>query len=107
MATWQQEQVGHERFWIIQYEELCRDPKAFARRVSDELLRGNGRPTEFSKLKPFEPSTRIRVTQQEYDRILRTLEELEGHEEEYWVAPFPVPSTADQTLVPSDRSARA
>jgi hypothetical protein len=107
MAAWQQAQVGPERFWIIQYEDLCRDPKAFALRVSDELFRGTAKPAEVSELKPFEPSTRIRVTPQEHDQILRTFEELDGHEEEYWVAPGAVPAASGQSATPAQKEVRA
>jgi hypothetical protein len=88
MARWQQEQVGPERFWIIEYEELCRDPKGFASRVSRVASPDGNRAPILTDLQPFEPSTRIRVSEAEYERILQTFASLEGRESEYWVEPL-------------------
>jgi hypothetical protein len=87
MSLWQQEQVGPERFRIIQYEDLCRDPYSFASQVFEELLAETHRAPVAEELHPFEPSTRIRVSAEEYDRILSTFAAMEGDEAQYWVEP--------------------
>lgn len=97
MARWQQQQVGAERFRIIQYEDLCRDPLSFASQVHEELLSGAGRAPRAEDLSPFEPSTRLRVSQEEYEKILATFDRLEGHEERYWLAPA-TPASSEEAV---------
>jgi hypothetical protein len=88
MAQWQQEQLGADRFRIVQYEDLCRDPLALAGEICREVLGGQGRTPDESDVQPFEPSTRIRVRPEEYARILEVFSRIEGREEEYWVEPW-------------------
>ena len=88
MAQWQQEQLGAERFRIVQYEELCRDPLALAEEVSVELLSERGRRPQAEDVHPFEPSTRVRVSPEQHSLILDTFSRLEGREEYYWVEPW-------------------
>lgn len=95
MARWQQDQLGADRFRIVQYEELCRDPLALAGSVWSSILSGRGTRPSAESVAPFEPSTRIRVTPEEYERILEVFARLEGREDEYWVEPWspdPVPA---------------
>jgi Sulfotransferase family len=87
MARWQQEQLGPDRFRIVEYEELCRNPHTFASETYEEFLVGTGHPPTREGLTSFEPSTRLRVAQEEYDEILATLGRIEGREELYWQEP--------------------
>ena len=38
LAVDQQSRIGKERFWIIDYEDFCRDPSALVQRVRREIL---------------------------------------------------------------------
>jgi hypothetical protein len=38
LANKQRERIGEKRFWIVQYEDFCCDPRHLVRRVADEVL---------------------------------------------------------------------
>jgi hypothetical protein len=38
LAIEQRDRIGEKRFWIVQYEDFCRDPSGLVRRVADEVL---------------------------------------------------------------------
>jgi hypothetical protein len=38
LAIEQRQRIGEKRFWIVQYEDFCRDPSDLVRRVANEVL---------------------------------------------------------------------
>ncbi len=56
----QRERLGDERFWLVSYEEFCRNPGALVERVASEVL-GNPRAMCNGTPKAFQPSTGDRV----------------------------------------------
>ncbi len=79
LAQQQLARLGPERFWRVRFEEVCRDPRAFLARVSEELL---GQPLDPDRpdrsLGPIATGARGPVDAQLVRRIDETFE---------WLAP--------------------
>jgi hypothetical protein len=56
----QRDRLGAERFWLVPYEDFCRDPSALVRRVAANVL-GNERLMEGEPPASFTTSTNDRV----------------------------------------------
>ena len=80
-AERQQATIGRDRFWIVSYEEFCADPAALVARVSEEIL---GEPLAPDGLRPnvspLTCSTSVRVPQETFNALTRTLESLQRAE---------------------------
>ena len=68
LARLQRETIGNDRFWIVRYEEICREPAELVERVADEIP-GLGPPTSAPRAEPFEPSRKVRVDEQTFGRL--------------------------------------
>lgn len=72
----QQSKVGPERFWIISYEDFCRDPSATILRVADDIL--GGRDCIRGELpEPFKISAGQSVPPEIANQIRQTFERLQ------------------------------
>jgi len=66
--------IGPERFWVVGYEEFCKQPKTLVRRLSEDVLK---QPLHGDRLlaldRPFKVSSRIRIERSLFDQIESTL----------------------------------
>ena len=71
----QQREIGNRRFWIVEYEQFCREPHRIVSRVADEIL---GIPLSGEalriRLRPFKDTNRVRMPGDDFRRIVETLE---------------------------------
>jgi len=59
LAEEQQQRVGRDRFWIVDYEDFCRDPNALVHRVRKEILgEGSADVRPSAAIPPFENTNR-------------------------------------------------
>jgi hypothetical protein len=70
LADLQVQRIGADRFWIVDYDEFCRDPNALVERVSNALLDG---VEPVSQLQPFAASRRVRIDAATFERLEREL----------------------------------
>jgi len=60
LAEKQQQRIGRDRFWIVDYEEFCRDPNTLVHRVRTEILgEGSTDTRPATTLPPFENTNKI------------------------------------------------
>ena len=77
VAQEQQNRLGPERFWIVRYEEFCRNPSALVDAVAIKVL-GQPRPPEAAPIPPFTVSNSVRIDPERLRQIEATLTRL-GH----------------------------
>lgn len=71
----QVERVGADRFLIVGYEEFCRDPGAFVRRIADRSFGHQAWNDErWEALRPLHPSVSRKLSAQEFDRLKQALD---------------------------------
>lgn len=75
LAHQQQAAIGAERFWIVRYEEFCRDPGAFVDRAA-HALRAPAEADRLANLPPLSPHNVPRIETELLDRMRQRLEEL-------------------------------
>jgi hypothetical protein len=70
----QQEIIGADRFWIVQYEEFCKQPELLVKRVYDEIL-GQAVDIEAiqANLKPFEVNNKVKLEADLFEDVQQTL----------------------------------
>ncbi|MGE0552593.1 MAG: sulfotransferase [Gemmatimonadales bacterium] len=70
LARRQLEALGPERFWLVSYEEFCRDPDGVVDRVAREILGlGDRAPWRDPALAPFQVSARRRLPPDDFARL--------------------------------------
>lgn len=75
-AEQQQQRIGKERFWIIDYEQFCHAPQQVVQKVA-KLVFGSQVPLDtLSHLEPFRISDKVRISEEEYDGLRQRLEKL-------------------------------
>ena len=68
----QQNLIGKEKFWILGYEEFCRDPVSIVKRVAHDILDIRVDESKLNdKLKPFNISNKVKVAPDIFERIKR------------------------------------
>jgi hypothetical protein len=77
VAQEQQNRLGPERFWIVRYEEFCRNPSALVDAVAIKVL-GQPRPLDAAPIPPFTVSNSVRIDPERLRHIEATLARL-GH----------------------------
>jgi Sulfotransferase family len=69
--------IGHEKFWIISYEEFCEKPAILVQRVSEQIL---GRQINMAEVQatlgPFKNTNRRRIDHELFTKIEQTLLQL-------------------------------
>jgi hypothetical protein len=75
VAQEQQDRLGPERFWIVEYEEFCRNPSALVDAVAIKVL-GQPRPPEAAPIPPFTVSNSVRIDPERLRHIEATLARL-------------------------------
>jgi hypothetical protein len=77
MIQEQQCLIGEERFWIVQYEDFCRNPEILVETVSRKIL---DQPIQIDRLrksiKPFLNTNKIKIEPEVFDEIVSTIERL-------------------------------
>jgi len=74
LARHQQKRIGAERFWIVQYEEFCRNPTKLVEAVAARVL-GQQHPPS-TQLPPFTASNAVRIDPERFRQIATTLARL-------------------------------
>lgn len=70
----QQQKIGTDRYWIISYENFCREPEKLVERVSENILKIPFQPQEVQKnLAPFQISNRIKLEPEVFEQIKQAL----------------------------------
>lgn len=69
----QQKIIGEDRFWIIPYEEFCKDPRALLERVSTDILKQPVDEDILSDIEPFKTSNRVKLTPEIFQKLKETL----------------------------------
>jgi len=73
----QQERIGADRFWIVPYEQFCKEPEVLVMRVAREFLGISVQKNELSNsLAPFSASSKIRMDPEAFERIRVRLSQL-------------------------------
>jgi hypothetical protein len=75
LAREQQERIGPERFWIVDYEAFCRNPSVLVEAVANKVL-GQPCPDDARQLSPFTISNSVRIDPAQFHEIETTLERL-------------------------------
>ena len=75
LAREQQERIGPERFWIVDYEAFCRNPSVLVEAVANKVL-GQPCPDDARQLSPFTISNSVRIDPPQFHEIETTLERL-------------------------------
>jgi len=75
-AERQQQLIGKERFWIVDYEQFCHMPQQLVRQVAQSILNLSVPPDYFSHLEPFHVSDKVRISEEEFNGLRRRLEQL-------------------------------
>jgi hypothetical protein len=79
----QQRLIGPNRFWIVQYETLCRSPEQLVQRVSTEIL---GQSVNIEQIRSTIPSFRTRneakIQPELFERLKQNLDRMKRHEVE-------------------------
>lgn len=70
----QQQAIGAERFWIIKYEEFCRNPKKLVISVMDKILQSSPESMNSVEIEPFKISNRIKVEQNLFENLRSTIQ---------------------------------
>jgi Sulfotransferase family len=72
----QLERLSADRFWIIEYEDFCRDPGTAVRRVATMVFGEDAcDDRDWADLKPFTASARRRLPTHEFERLAQLLAE--------------------------------
>lgn len=75
----QQQIIGADRFWIVSYEQFCREPELLIKRVSEQILGQRVDLDELKKtVKPFQLSNAVRMPPPLFKQIKQTLADLRG-----------------------------
>jgi hypothetical protein len=73
----QQQLIGSNRFWIISYEDLCKNPEVLVKNVAENILNYPIDVQELqTTLKPFKNSNNIKVEKEIFQKIESTLQVL-------------------------------
>jgi len=73
----QQRTIGAEKFWIIGYEDFCKNPEELIVHVSEEILQQDVNAEELRRnLSPFNNANIIKLDQELFLRIQQTLHRL-------------------------------
>jgi len=70
----QQKLIGAERFRIVRYEDFIEDPNVLLKEICDEILKIEFNPEE--PLRPFPNANKIQVSDNEFSKIARTIDEM-------------------------------
>lgn len=76
VARIQQDRLGADRFWIVDYDEFCRDPGALVERVAADVLE-EPLAADARRPAPSEPSRSRKVPRGDFERLERTLDRLD------------------------------
>jgi hypothetical protein len=80
LALEQRRRIGAERFWIVEYEEFCRNPSALIDAVAVKVL-GQPCPPSAKHLAPFKVANAVRIDHRRFQEIAATLARLEATSE--------------------------
>jgi hypothetical protein len=73
----QQRLIGEDRFWIVQYEDFCRNPEFLVEMVSRKIL---DQPMQIDRLrksiKPFLNTNKIKIEPEIFEEIASTIKRL-------------------------------
>jgi hypothetical protein len=75
-AEQQQQQIGKDRFWIIDYEEFCHEPQKLVQKVAKSVLKLSEAPPALADLKPFTVSNKVRISEEEFAGLRQRLVQL-------------------------------
>ena len=75
-AEQQQQHIGKDRFWIVDYEQFCHAPQQVVREVAQSILNLSLSPGQLNHLEPFHVSEKIRVSEEEFNGLRQRLERL-------------------------------
>ena len=73
-AEQQQQRIGKERFWIVDYEQFCHTPQQLVKQVAQSMLNLSFSPDSFSHLEPFHVSDKVRITEEEFNGLRQRLD---------------------------------
>lgn len=75
-AEQQQQRIGKERFWIIDYEGFCHAPQELVQQVAQSVLKLSLSPSALAHLEPFKVSDKVRISEEEFAGLRQRLERL-------------------------------
>ena len=74
----QQKKIVPDKFWIISYEDFCKDPAKLVKRVSEDILKTSIHDeNKLKTLKPFEIANRVKIDSKIFKEIKHKCGELE------------------------------